>query len=188
MYQKEVVISGENNGYLYLIDPDHPLAMGNSGMVYLHRHIMSVSVGRWLEGHEQVDHINGDRYNNDLSNLQILDAQAHGIKDAVRRGFTIHADIICPICGEEFHQSHARAMYCSPPCGREAVKKLRVSATELEALVWAMPTTKVAEQLNVSDAAIGKLCRKLGVEKPPRGYWAKIYAGKHVVCPRPSKP
>ena len=45
-------------------------------------------------------------------------------------------------------------------------------------LVWQMPTTAVAKRLGVSDVAVIKWCRKYGIEKPPRGYWAKIYAGK----------
>jgi F0F1-type ATP synthase delta subunit len=31
----------------------------------------------------------------------------------------------------------------------------------------------IANELNVSDKAIEKLCKKLEVQKPPRGYWAK---------------
>ena len=48
---------------------------------------------------------------------------------------------------------------------------------ELERLVWEMPTTKVAELFGVSDVAVGKRCKKHGIKKPPRGYWAKINAG-----------
>jgi len=36
-----------------------------------------------------------------------------------------------------------------------------------------MPTTEVAKRLGVSDVAIGKKCKQLGIEKPPRGYWQK---------------
>ena len=43
-----------------------------------------------------------------------------------------------------------------------------------------MPTTKVAEILGVSDSAIAKRCKLLGVEKPPRGYWAKIYSKNNL--------
>jgi integrase len=43
----------------------------------------------------------------------------------------------------------------------------------LSELVWRMPTTQVARQLGVSDKAVEKRCRRLGIAKPPRGYWAK---------------
>lgn len=49
---------------------------------------------------------------------------------------------------------------------------------ELSKLVWEIPTTKVSELLGVSDAAIYKRCKNLGIEKPPRGHWAKVAFGK----------
>ena len=50
------------------------------------------------------------------------------------------------------------------------------SAEELERLVWEIPRSKLAHTLGVSDKAIAKRCTKLGIEQPPRGYWAKQYA------------
>ena len=44
--------------------------------------------------------------------------------------------------------------------------------------VWAEPVVKVAEHYGVSGTALAKTCRKLDVPLPPRGYWAKIKAGK----------
>jgi hypothetical protein len=54
----------------------------------------------------------------------------------------------------------------------------RLSLPELERLVWSMPTTKIAEQFGVSDSAIGKRCRIVGIKKPPPGFWARVEAGK----------
>jgi hypothetical protein len=45
---------------------------------------------------------------------------------------------------------------------------------ELEKLLWQMPTTKVAARYGVSDSAVGKWAKSYGIQKPPRGYWAKI--------------
>ena len=50
--------------------------------------------------------------------------------------------------------------------------------------VWAEPTQLVAKRYGVSDAAIAKGCKALGIPKPPRGYWAKKAAGRKV----PSRP
>lgn len=47
------------------------------------------------------------------------------------------------------------------------------SKEELERLVSEMPTSKLASQLGVSDSAIGKRCKQLGIKKPERGFWAK---------------
>ncbi len=47
----------------------------------------------------------------------------------------------------------------------------------LYAEVWTQPATKVGEKYGVSDVAIGKLCRRLRVPVPGRGYWARKEAG-----------
>ena len=44
--------------------------------------------------------------------------------------------------------------------------------------VWAKPVVHVAVQYGVSDTAIKKVCKALNVPVPPRGYWAKLKAGK----------
>lgn len=45
------------------------------------------------------------------------------------------------------------------------------TAEELHTLVWSKPITQLAVDLGVSDVAIHKWCRQLGVEKPPKGYF-----------------
>jgi len=46
----------------------------------------------------------------------------------------------------------------------------------LAKLLWEKPTTQIAAGLGVSDTAVKKHCRQLGIAKPPRGYWAKLAA------------
>ena len=46
--------------------------------------------------------------------------------------------------------------------------------------LWNTPCTKLAAQLGVSDVALAKTCRRLGVSRPPRGYWARIEAGEKL--------
>jgi hypothetical protein len=41
-----------------------------------------------------------------------------------------------------------------------------------------MPTSKLCKELGVSDVAIGKRCKLLGIDKPPRGYWQKLNGRK----------
>lgn len=53
-----------------------------------------------------------------------------------------------------------------------------LSREELFALVWERPTSEIANELGISDVAVGKLCEKLQVPKPPRGYWARVVAGQ----------
>lgn len=44
---------------------------------------------------------------------------------------------------------------------------------ELEELIWKIPTIHIAAQYNVSDKTIEKWSKRLGLSKPPRGYWTK---------------
>lgn len=55
-----------------------------------------------------------------------------------------------------------------------------ISKQDLERLVWEMPCTEIAKLYGVSDKAIEKRCKLLGVDKPPRGYWQKKLQKKHV--------
>lgn len=48
---------------------------------------------------------------------------------------------------------------------------------------WAEPMSSLAKRYHVSDVALAKVCRKLGVPVPPRGYWARIRNGYRVTKP-----
>ena len=43
---------------------------------------------------------------------------------------------------------------------------------------WSEPVTIVAQRFGLSDVGLAKICRKLRVPLPSRGYWAKVKAGK----------
>jgi hypothetical protein len=51
---------------------------------------------------------------------------------------------------------------------------------QLYDLVWSEPMQRLAKQIGISDVAVAKHCRKIGVPVPERGYWAKLQAGKPV--------
>jgi hypothetical protein len=53
--------------------------------------------------------------------------------------------------------------------------------------VWSEPMTTVALRYGVSSVALAKMCRRLNVPMPGRGYWAKKVAG-HEVSRRPLPP
>ena len=53
-----------------------------------------------------------------------------------------------------------------------------LSKEALEELVWTKPTKLIAEDFGVSDVAVGKRCKSEGINKPPRGFWAKVDSGK----------
>lgn len=49
---------------------------------------------------------------------------------------------------------------------------------ELYDLVWSKPILKLAEEFGLSDRGLAKTCNRHRVPCPPRGYWAKLTAGK----------
>jgi len=51
---------------------------------------------------------------------------------------------------------------------------------ELYDQVWATPMTELAKSHGISDVALAKICKKLGVPRPGRGYWARKSAGAKV--------
>lgn len=57
---------------------------------------------------------------------------------------------------------------------------LALTREELYSLVWAKPMTEVSRDFQISDRALAKICARRQVPVPPRGYWAKKSAGKHV--------
>lgn len=59
-----------SNGYYVLFIPDHPHSFGR-GLVYEHRYLMEQKLGRVLDRKEIVHHIDGNRLNNDISNLEL---------------------------------------------------------------------------------------------------------------------
>ena len=46
--------------------------------------------------------------------------------------------------------------------------------------VWEQPLVKLAKKYGVSDVRLGKVCRKLKIPHPGRGYWAKRAVGQAV--------
>ncbi len=62
-------------------------------------------------------------------------------------------------------------------------KEQVVTREELFELVWEKPVSKLAAEFRVSDVALGKICRRMNIPKPPRGFWAKVDAGR-----KPRKP
>lgn len=215
-------------GYYYFTDKSHPLA-NKSTKVYYHRHVLSLSIGRWIKTDEIAHHIDGDRSNNKAENLLLTNSSDHG-----KHHHPIESkEIRCVFCGNTFSVLKSKKRFCSNKCFKDYrkinkknkkpkktecefcggtfflktkskrrfcslvcrersgfSKKLSVTREELHNAVWSMATTKVAEKYGVSDKAIEKRCKKLGVEKPPRGYWAKVECGqiKHEIPPLSTTP
>lgn len=63
-----------------------------------------------------------------------------------------------------------------------------ITRQQLYDMVWEEPASALSPRLGLSDRGLAKVCERLGVPRPSRGYWAKKRAG-HRIRPRklPSK-
>ena len=81
----------------------------------------------------------------------------------------------CAICQKNFTPNENRRKHCSMNC---FLQRSRIPTKQiLEELIWKKPTTHIAKDFGVSDKAVDKWCKKYDLEKPPRGYWAKLNKG-----------
>jgi len=65
-----------NKGYLKVLAPDHPYR-DSHGHVLKHRLVYEEHLGRYLKPEEHIHHKDGNRLNNNLSNLELLDRSLH---------------------------------------------------------------------------------------------------------------
>lgn len=79
-----------------------------------HRWVVEQHLGRKLETWEQVHHINHNRLDNRIENLEVVTSAEHGVRH------TVHpTEKQCVICGTEFtpHKTkRVRAQTCGPAC------------------------------------------------------------------------
>ena len=62
------------------------------------RYLLSVKLGRFLTKNETVDHIDGDKANDNIDNLQILSRSENTRKSQKKPDFKL----VCPICKKVF--------------------------------------------------------------------------------------
>lgn len=82
-------VSDDGQGYLMIWRPDHPNAR-KGGWILEHRYVISQHLGRPLQTHEVVHHINGDKRDNRIDNLEITDASVHAKHHQPRRPRPTH--------------------------------------------------------------------------------------------------
>jgi hypothetical protein len=46
-------------------------------------------------------------------------------------------------------------------------------------MIWETSVLEVSQKFGVSDVAVAKWCKKYGIPRPPRGYWAKKNQSKN---------
>ena len=159
MYDKEIRISESLCcGYRYFYDSSHPLA--REGIVYLHRHLASLKIGRWLLPGETVHHRNGDRLDNSDENLEVL---ASGSEHARLHNPPMPTRS-CPICGMDFGGWKRSQRYCSPQCVGVAERKVvRPSKEQLELDLESMSWMAIGRKYGVTDNSVRKWARGNGL-------------------------
>lgn len=95
----------------------------------------------------------------------------------------VFPDVVCK-CGEAKYSTSIQCRKCYTnerisQGNMSLMRKFEVSKEELEILVKEKPMTEIGKMFGVSDNAVKKRCKKLGIElKPMRGHWRKVETGK----------
>ena len=107
------------DGYVSVWAPDHPSA--HNGRVLEHRLVAERALGRLLEPWEHVHHVNEDKQDNRLENLQLVDIREHPHLHPQRRD---RIERVCEWCGATYERKSSRAgetRFCSASCRSKAV-------------------------------------------------------------------
>lgn len=157
IYEEELKLD-TGTGYLYFIDKNCPIATGNSYRVYYHRYIMSISMNRWLTTEEIVHHIDENKLNNCLHNLQILDSSEHG---------KIHAVTLsnkeCKNCSNTYKPKASKQKFCGVNCARTYSGRHSSHITKelIEYWVINFSWVRASKELGLSDNGLRKKYKSL---------------------------
>lgn len=91
-----------DRGYVYIYMPNHP-SVNKRPYVAEHTIVMEEYIGRTLTKEEVVHHIDGDKSNNNIENLLLLDKKTHTkIHNSEKRSTMV--PLVCAYCGKLFYR------------------------------------------------------------------------------------
>lgn len=61
---------------------------------------------------------------------------------------------------------------------------VKLTREELFQMVWEKPVQKLARSFGISDTGLSKICKRMQVPRPTRGFWAKVRAGAEPHKPK----
>lgn len=107
---KKLVSKGD---YIYAVVPEHPKATKIGKYVLFHRIIMENYLKRMLEDDEIVHHLNGNRHDNRLSNLELLRNADRVRMHQLQKGQR-YVLLKCPECNKLFGIPHRYSFLSQP--------------------------------------------------------------------------
>jgi hypothetical protein len=164
--------------------------VNQGGGKYVHRCVAEEMLGRPLDTTEVVHHEDGNRSNNDPFNLMVFKTNSDHIKHHMGTGELRRLEDGTYIRYVPAKEPKVRIVKVKPIRVERSKYKIEwPDADSIHRLVWSTPTQQIASTLGVTDSAIGKYCKRLGVPKPPKGWWAKLSNGvAGLSCPTPVAP
>ena len=136
--------------------------------LYIHRLVYRTFVGV-IPSNKEINHIDHDKNNNSLENLELLTHSENQIKSAKFYGKRIKPR--CKCCGKKMHFG-AKSVYCKKCRKKDGIiaKYKDTSRTHLRKVSWpnkkelvnlilTMPFVKIGKQYGVSDNAVRKWCK-----------------------------
>lgn len=140
----------------------------------------------------ELDHIDGDGTNGELSNLRFLCPNCHASTETYRgrnialknqkekeensknaietiqkpkiRTKIASPKIVCPVCQKEFSPTSYNQIYCSQDCLHKSQQRVeRPSREELKFLIRTKSFLEIGRQYGVTDNAIRKWCKAEGL-------------------------
>lgn len=123
-----VVINPEGRRNILLTKPKEGNSKRGSTVSYA-RYLYAVHLGRYLDKSEHVDHINGNKLDDFISNLQIVNSHENNLKSAIERNRTrVMAELTCPACGvifnKPYNQTHFVKGGLTTSCSRKCASKV----------------------------------------------------------------
>lgn len=111
------------------------LEKSSTTMTYA-RYLFAASRGKDTDPGCEIDHKDGNKFNDTISNLEALTPEEHHLKtktDPTRLAMKKTVTLLCPHCKTEFTISYSKsflargghATYCSPECSRYSKKYLK---------------------------------------------------------------
>jgi len=167
------------NGYRVLLVPDHPRAMKNdnwNGYVYEHILVVEKFLKRSLYPNEVVHHLDGNRANNRIENLLVLDRGQHtklhmwlesgapGIERYGENGVNSGKSKVayCKCCQQTLQRKQKE--YCSRGCANTGRRKAeRPTKEQLAKDIDDMSWLAIGRKYEVSDNAARKWARQYGL-------------------------